>query len=97
MLLLTRDEHTMPVKNRSKKRINRLPTKHRNEVLSDLRLISNAVQNRRKALGITQEELAEELDIAPTTVQFIEQQRRYPSLPMLLYICRYLDLKIKLG
>lgn len=86
-----------PVKNRAKKRINKLPTKHRNEVIADLRVISNAVQSKRKSLGITQEELAEELDIAPTTVQFIEQQRRYPSLPMLLYICRYLELKIKIG
>ena len=85
------------VTNRSKKRINRLPTKHRNEVLSDLRVISTAVQTKRKSMGLTQEELAEELDIAPTTVQFIEQQRRYPSLPMLLYICRYLELKIKIG
>jgi DNA-binding XRE family transcriptional regulator len=85
------------VKNRAKERLNRLPPKHRNEVISDLRLISSAVQTRRKALGMTQEELAEQLDIAPTTVQFIEQQRRYPSLPMLLYICRYLELKIKLG
>lgn len=89
--------NTSRVKNSAKKRLNRLPTKHRNEVIADLRLISAAVQSKRKALGLTQEELAEELDIAPTTVQFIEQQRRYPSLPMLLYICRYLELKIKLG
>jgi transcriptional regulator with XRE-family HTH domain len=74
-----------------------MSTKHRTEVLADLRSISSAVQSRRKSLGLTQEELAEKLDIAPTTVQFIEQQRRYPSLPMLLYICRYLDLKMKLG
>lgn len=84
------------VKNSAKKRLNKLPTKHRNEILSDLRIISAAVQAKRKALGLTQEELAEELDIAPTTVQFIEQLRRYPSLPMLLYICRHLELKIKI-
>ncbi len=85
------------VKNHAQKRLNKLPTKHRNEVLSDLRMISSAVKIKRKLLGITQEGLAEVLDIAPTTVQFIEQQRRYPSLPMLLYICRYLELKIKIG
>lgn len=85
------------VKNHAKKRLNKLPTKHRNEVIADLRMISSAVRIKRKLLGITQEGLAEVLDIAPTTVQFIEQQRRYPSLPMLLYICRYLELKIKIG
>jgi DNA-binding XRE family transcriptional regulator len=85
------------VKTRIKKRLNKLPTKHRNEVLAELRVISITVQTKRKLLGITQEELAEELDIAPTTVQFIEQQRRYPSLPMLLNICRYLELKIKIS
>jgi DNA-binding XRE family transcriptional regulator len=85
------------VKNRSKKRLNKLSSKHRAEILSDLKLISSAVQGRRRELGMTQEELAEELDIAPTTVQFIEQQRRYPSLPMLLYICRFLDIKLKIG
>lgn len=46
---------------------------------------------------MTQEALAEKLDIAPTTLQFIEQCRRYPSFPMFVYICRVLQLEIDLS
>lgn len=48
-------------------------------------------------MGFTQEGLAEALDISPMTIQFIEQGRKCPSLPMLLYICSYLKIKIGLS
>jgi DNA-binding XRE family transcriptional regulator len=83
------------VKETGKKRLKKVPTEHREDVISDLRLISDVVKERRMAMGYTQEALAEALGIAPITLQFIEQQRRYPSLPLLLYIFRYLELKLK--
>lgn len=78
-------------------RLGKIPSKYRKDVQSELRVISQTIQDRRKALGLTQEALAEKLDIAPTTLQFIEQGRRYPSLPMLAHICVVMKMKIQLS
>ncbi len=59
-------------------------------------MIAERIQQRRESLKLTQEQAAEKLDIAPTTLQYIEQRRKYPSLPMLLYICRVFEIEIKL-
>jgi len=48
-------------------------------------------------MGLTQEQLAESLDLAVMTIQFIEQQQRYPSLPVLFFICKAMDIPIKIG
>lgn len=63
---------------------------------TQLNAISKIVQARREKLGLTQEELAEKLGISTPTLQFIEQKRRYPSLPLLFYICAYLGLKVEI-
>ncbi len=78
-------------------RLGKIPTKYRRDVQIKLRVIANAVQSKRKKLGLSQERLAEILDIAPTTLQFIEQHRRFPSLPMLVYLCQVLKLDIDLS
>jgi len=78
-------------------RLSKISPKYRKDVASELRIISRALQARRKELKMTQEALAEKLDIAPTTLQFIEQCRRYPSFPMFVYICRVLQLEIDLS
>ena len=78
-------------------RLNKVPPKHRKAVEANLRNISVVIQARRKELGITQEQLAESLDLAVMTIQFIEQQQRYPSLPVLFYICREMNIPIKIG
>jgi DNA-binding XRE family transcriptional regulator len=48
-------------------------------------------------MDLTQEELAEELGITTIALQFIEQKRRYPSLPLLAYICKKMGLKVHIG
>ena len=78
-------------------RLEKVPPKHRRYVEAQLRNISVVIQARRKELGFTQEQLAESLDLAVMTIQFIEQQQRYPSLPVLFFICKAMDIPIKIG
>lgn len=78
-------------------RLDKVPPKHRKVVEAQLRNISIVIQARRKELGFTQEQLAESLDLAVMTIQFIEQQQRYPSLPVLFFICKAMDIPVKIG
>ena len=78
-------------------KINKIPVKYRKIVLGQLAAMAEKIKNQRKKAGLTQEELAEELDISAIMVQFIEQKRTFPSLPMLLYICAYLKINFELG
>jgi transcriptional regulator with XRE-family HTH domain len=76
--------------------IKKIAPKHRKPIMADLGRIRDTIRQRRLDLGLTQEELAEKLGIGATTLQFIEQLRRYPSLPILLYICHVLRISIHL-
>lgn len=76
--------------------IGKIPPKYRKEVERQLSLFSTEIQDKRKQMGMSQEILAERLDVSPMTIQFIEQGRRFPSLPMLLYVCDYLGIKIEI-
>ncbi|MDX1921075.1 MAG: helix-turn-helix transcriptional regulator [Candidatus Caenarcaniphilales bacterium] len=55
------------------------------------------MQEKREQAGITQEELAERLEVSAMTIQFIEQRRRFPSLPVLFCICRELEIPLIVG
>jgi transcriptional regulator with XRE-family HTH domain len=77
------------------RRIEKVPLKFRKEVGRQLRDLSSLIQIRRKALKLSQEKLAETLDVSVETVKTIEQSRRYPSLPMLFYICHFLNVKVR--
>lgn len=48
-------------------------------------------------MGLTQDELAEMLDLTDVALGYIEQGRRYPSLPFLFYMCRVMDIPITIG
>lgn len=48
-------------------------------------------------MGLTQEQLAEMLDLTVVALGYIEQGRRFPSLPFLFYVCRVMDIPIKFG
>lgn len=78
-------------------RLEKVPPKYRKAVEAQLKNISVVIQSRRKEMGLTQEQLAESLDLAVMTIQFIEQQQRYPSLPVLFYICKALDIPVRVG
>lgn len=77
------------------KRIDRVPAKFRKQVEGRLRRLSAVIRARREALGLTQERLAENLDISIETLKAVEQGRRIPSLAMLLYICLFLNVELK--
>ena len=79
------------------KRIEKLPPKYRREITQELERLAQVIQTKRENSDYTQEELAEELDISITTLKSIEQRIRFPSLPMLFYICRILNIPIKIG
>jgi DNA-binding XRE family transcriptional regulator len=78
-------------------RIDKIPAKHRKAVEAQLRRISVVIQTRREEMGLTQEELAEMLDLTVVALGYIEQGRRFPSLPFLFYMCRVMDIPIKIG
>lgn len=79
------------------KRIDKIPSKYRKVVEKQLDSIALVIHARRKEMNLTQESLAELLDVSALTVQYIEQGRRFPSLPVLFYICRVMDIQIKIG
>lgn len=46
----------------------------------DYRVIGKRIRDRRKALGVTQEQIAEYLDVKPSHISNIETGRAHPSL-----------------
>jgi putative transcriptional regulator len=78
----------------SSRGFSKVPPKDVKYVKGELARMSDMVQKRRKELGLTQEEIAEQLDVSVQTIQFIENSRRIPSLPMLIRIAKILKLEI---
>ncbi|MBY0315668.1 MAG: helix-turn-helix domain-containing protein [Bdellovibrionales bacterium] len=81
--------------NKSKnKRLDKVPKKYREAVKTDLVLIAEKIKKQRRAKGMTQEQFSEIINVEPTTLQAIEQQRGRPSLELLLTIVKVLETKI---
>ncbi len=78
-------------------RIDKIPAKHRKAIETQLRHLASVIQQRRNEMGLTQDELAEMLDLTDVALGYIEQGRRYPSLPFLFYMCRVMDIPITIG
>lgn len=53
--------------------------------------ISNTIRDLRIELNMSQEELAEMTAVSVSTIKAIEQNKRTPSLPMLLKILFFID------
>lgn len=49
-------------------------------------LIGKRFQNSRSAIGLTQRQLADKLDLDPSTIAAIEIGKSYPSIPVLKYL-----------
>ena len=58
----------------------------------DYQLIGRRIAARRKNNHITQESLAEYLDVSPAFISKIERGRTQLSLERLVQICHYLDI-----
>ena len=54
----------------------------------------NALQRARLSSGLTQEALAELLDITPIHLKNMESSRRNPSVPLLFALMELLDLSV---
>ncbi len=80
----------------AKRRLNIDNLSNFSESIQNLKTVGPLLQKRRKDMGYTQESFAEELDISPNTVKYIEQGRRAPSLAMLLKIARLLKVQLRL-
>lgn len=64
------------------------------EIELEIKKIASAIQVYRSKKKLTQEALAEVLDVSVNTIKYIEQGRRIPSLPMLFRICRKIGLEV---
>lgn len=60
----------------------------------ELTALREAIRNERKNKRITQEELAEKLDISPTHVKHIESGRRKPSIEILFELTKILNISL---
>lgn len=79
------------------KRVSKISNKLQREIDKQFWALAGQIQEARKAQGLSQERLAEELEISVTTVKSIEQGWRYPSLPMLFQICKFLKIHVIIG
>lgn len=79
------------------KRLDKIPIKYRAAVEADMVDIVVKLKKQRVKKKIVQEELAEMLQVDPTTIQGIEQQRVRPSIELLLAMIKVLEMKIVLS
>lgn len=60
----------------------------------ELRALGEAIRSARMRKGLTQEALAELLDITPIHLKNMESSRRKPSVPLLFDLMRLLDFSV---
>ena len=58
---------------------------------AEMRALGEAIRSARMRKGLTQEALAEMLDITPIHLKNMESSRRKPSVPMLFALMELLD------
>lgn len=63
--------------------------------MDNKKLLGKRIKELRKEAGLTQEKLAELIDIETTSLSGIESGRHFPSLPTLERIANKLDIEIK--
>ena len=63
-------------------------------MIPDLRQLGEAIRAARMKKGMTQEALAERLDITPIHLKNMEGHRRLPSVPLLFRLMEILDLSV---
>jgi ribosome-binding protein aMBF1 (putative translation factor) len=79
----------------NQKRLDRLPTNLRKQISADLRLIAELIKDARTKKGLTQEDLAQKLDLSVNTIQAIESGRNVPSLSNMFHIFKRLSIGYK--
>ena len=61
---------------------------------ADMRALGESIRAARMRKGLTQEALAEMLDITPIHLKNMESSRRNPSVPLLFALMEILDLAV---
>lgn len=61
------------------------------ECEKELRILAETIRLAREEKGLTQENLAELLDVSTTHVRHLESGHRRPSIEKLLLLCKILD------
>jgi putative transcriptional regulator len=51
--------------------------------------MQNEVRNLRTAMGLSQQQLGEAMDVSRQTINSIEKERYTPSLPLAIALARY--------
>ena len=51
--------------------------------------MQNEVRNLRTAIGLSQQQLGEAMDVSRQTINSIEKERYTPSLPLAIALARY--------
>lgn len=67
---------------------------YQNNSMRAYKKLGDKIQRLRKNIGLTQEELAEKLNISRTHVGHIEQGRKNPSLKLLNKLSKVLRVKV---
>jgi len=73
-----------------------LTKSERSFVQANVKRIAGRIKQLRKEKGLSQEKLAELTSISISTIKFIEQSQRAPSLPMFFKILFVLDPEAKI-
>jgi DNA-binding XRE family transcriptional regulator len=68
----------------------------RKYVKAKLEELARRIAEKRREQGLSQERLAELANVSVSTIKFIEQNQRAPSLPLLLKLIYILDRKTTL-
>jgi transcriptional regulator with XRE-family HTH domain len=61
----------------------------------NLNILAGTIMNRRKAMGMTQEELAEKSGISQVVISYIESGKRVPSVMQMVSVLSALDMSLK--
>lgn len=61
----------------------------------NLNILAGTIQNRRKGMGMTQEELAEKSGISQVTISYIESGKRVPSVMQMVSVLSALDMVLR--
>ena len=56
--------------------------------------LGDAIRIARMDRGLTQEQLAEVMNVAPVHIKNIEASRRKPSVPLLIRLMQYLNISV---
>ena len=52
-------------------------------------VVKNEIKNLRTAMGLSQQQLGEAMDVSRQTINSIEKERYTPSLPLAIALARY--------